>query len=330
NITVNIVIAGLSGSAVADAAATGGVLIPAMEKEGYGKTFAAAITAAASTMGPIIPPSIPMIIFGLMTGVSIADLFLGGVVPGLIMALVLFGSCYFIAIRRNHPKREGRVSLREIGTTFWRASWALILPFIVLGGIFSGIMTVTESGAVAVVYTLFVGIFVYQELNWRMLPRLFFRTAYNTGIILAVIATIQILTHLMAEMKFTTLLANTILMITDNKYLILLIINIFLLLVGCLVDPFTALFLLIPILVPVVQKVGVDPIHFGVVMVLNLMIGLSTPPVGGLLFVTTVMAKVRMNELVREIYPFILLFIGVLFLITYVPALVLFLPHLMK
>ena len=330
NITANVIMAGISGSAVADCAATGAVLIPAMEKEGYGKTFAGAITAAASTMGPIIPPSIPMIIFGLLSGTSIADLFIGGVIPGFMMAGFLFVSCYFIAIRRNHPKREGRVSAREIWATFRKAFLALMLPFIVLGGIFTGIMTVTEAGAVALVYALFAGIFVYRELSWRAVPKLFFHTAYNASILLIALATVQILSHLMAEMQLSTLLAGEIMKITQNKYMILLIINVFLLLVGCVMDPLTSLLLLVPILLPVVQKVGVNPVHFGVVMVLNLMIGLSTPPVGGLLFITSIMAKIPMADLVKELLPFILIFIGILFLITYVPSLVLFLPGLLK
>jgi tripartite ATP-independent transporter DctM subunit len=330
NISANIIMAGISGSAVADAAATGAVLIPAMEKEGYGKAFAGALTAAAATMGPIIPPSVPMILFGILSGASIADLFLGGIVPGLMMGLFLFISSYFISARRNYPKMEGRIRLREVSLRFKESFLSLLLPVIVLGGIFSGVMTVTEAGAAAVVYALIVGTLIYRELPWRLIPKLFYNTAYNAAILLVTLATVSILSHLIAGMQLGAVIGEHLLRITANKYLILLFINIFLLMVGCVMDPLTALFLLVPILLPVTQHVGIDTVHFGVVMVLNLMIGLSTPPIGGLLFLMTMMTKVQMGSLIREITPFVLIFILVLLLITYIPQLVLFFPMLMR
>ncbi|MBU2546778.1 MAG: TRAP transporter large permease subunit, partial [Proteobacteria bacterium] len=206
---------------------------------------------------------------------------------------------------------------------------ALMLPVVVLGGIFSGIMTVTEAGAVAVLYALITGTVIYRELRWRDVPKLFYGTAYNAAILLVALATVSILSHLIADMQLSTMLSEKITKITTNKYLILLFINIFLLLVGCVMDPLTALILLVPILLPVVRELGIDVVHFGVVMVLNLMIGLSTPPIGGLLFVTTMIARVPMAALIREILPFVFMFILVLMTITYIPQLVLFLPSLM-
>ena len=330
NITANIIMAGISGSAVADAAATGAVMIPAMESEGYDTAFAGAITASAATMGPIIPPSIPMILFGLLSGASVADLFLGGVIPGLMLALVLFISSYFISRRRNYPKIDGRISPREVALCFKESFVALMLPVIVLGGIFTGIMTVTEAGAVAVIYGLITGTMIYRKLPWRKVPQIFYKTAYSASILLIALATVTILSHIIADMQLGAALSQRLMGITTNKYVILLIINIFLLLVGCVMDPLTALILLVPILLPITQQVGVDPVHFGVIMVLNLMIGLSTPPIGGLLFVMSLVARVQMSSLIREILPFVFMFILILMTITYIPQLVLFLPSLMR
>jgi len=330
NISANIIMAGISGSAVADAAATGAVLIPAMEKSGYPKPFAGAITCAAATMGPIIPPSVPMILFGLLSGASIADLFLGGVLPGFMLAGILFVSSYFISIRRNLPKREGSITAGEVWSNLKRAFISLLLPVVVLGGIFSGIMTVTEAGAVAVMYALLAGVFIYRELKWRDIPGLFLKTAYDAAILLIALATVTILSHQIAEMQLSQVLSEQIMSLTENKYLILLLINVFLLLVGCVVDPITSLLLLVPILLPIIEQIGIHPVHFGVVMVLNLMIGLSTPPIGGLLFVTSLVAHVPVGDLVRELMIFVILFIIVLILITFIPQLVLFLPSLAR
>ncbi|MBW1681418.1 MAG: TRAP transporter large permease [Deltaproteobacteria bacterium] len=328
NISANIIMAGISGSAVADAAATGGVLIPAMEKAGYPKPFAAAITCASATMGPIIPPSVPMILFGLLSGAPIADLFLGGVVPGLMLAGILSAGCYIISLKRDFPKREGTMNGREIWLNFRRAFISLMLPVIVLGGIFSGAMTVTEAGAVAVMYALITGVFIYREISFREIPSLFYKTAYDAAILLIALATVQILSHLIAEMQLGEVLSKEILAITTNKYVILLLINLFLLIVGCVIDPITSLLLLVPILLPIIRVIGIDPVHFGVVMVLNLMIGLSTPPIGGLLFVTSLVAEVQIGAIVKEVTIFVLFFLIVLLLITFFPQLVLLLPSI--
>lgn len=328
NITANIIMAGISGSAIADAAATGAVLIPAMDKEGYDKPFAGAITCAAATMGPIIPPSVPIILFGILSGAPIDKLFLAGVVPGLLMGLMLFVSSYFIAVRRSYPKAKGRINALEVWANFKKAFLALLLPVIVLGGIFTGITTVTEAGAIAVVYAMLAGILVYREIRWSSLPKMVFKIAYQAAILLVALATVQILSYIIADMQLADLINQKLADFTANKYFILILINVFLLLVGCVMDPLTAIILLTPVLLPVTRVVGIDPVHFGVIMVLNLMIGLSTPPIGGLLFVTTIIADVPMSSLVKEILPLVLLFILLLLIITFIPQIVLFLPYL--
>ena len=320
---------GISGSAVADATALGKVLIPAMKKQGYGAPFAGGLMAAASVNGPIIPPSIPMVIYGLSVGkgVSIAALFLGGVVPGLLLGLSLMVMAYYISVKRNYPVFE-RVSWREIPRRALPALWAMMMPVIILVGVTGGIFTVTESAAVAVLYAAFIGLVVYRELKLADLLPILVQTALDTALVMFIIALASGFGYLMAISGLPREIAAWISSISTDPYVILLLINVLLLIVGCFMEAIAAMLILIPVLIPIVQAVGIDLVHFGLIMVFNLMLGLLTPPVGILLYICANFAEIRLEEEIKAALPFLAMGLLVLALITYFPALVLWLPNL--
>jgi tripartite ATP-independent transporter DctM subunit len=323
----SMIFAGVSGSAVADASAIGSVLIPIMKKNGYQAPYVAALTAAAATIGPIIPPSIPMVVYGLLAQVSIGKLFLAGAVPGILMGIYLLVVSFIISYRRKYPASD-RTSLKRFLRSLLDAGPALLMPAIILGGIISGIVTPTEAGAVAVIYGLLVGLLVYRKIHLRDLPRLFSQTMANTATILIIVATTGLFCWIIANMGLGAVLVKFFLSISSNKWVILAAINVFFLIWGCFLDPITAMLIVVPILVPLARQVGIDLTHFGLVVVLNLMIGLVTPPVGLVLYLSTSLAQAKFEEVVKELFPFLVALVLVLILCTFLPSIVLWLPGL--
>jgi C4-dicarboxylate transporter DctM subunit len=326
-VVANMIMAGMSGSAVADASATGSILIPSMRQKGFPADFAAAIVGAAATIGPIIPPSIPMVIFASIANVSVAKLFVGGVIPGILMGLYLMAVAYLVARRRNYG-REPRRSLRELWHAFVRAIPPLFAPVIIMGGILGGVFTPTEAAVVASVYAFALGLW-YRELRWRDLPRILGKVLVTTSVVLFIVAASSLMGWLLALERVPQMLMGGFLAISTNPWVILAIINVLLLILGCLMDSIPILIILVPVLSPLILKLGIDPIHFGVVMVLNLMIGLLTPPVGMVMYVTCSIAGVTIKDFTRECWPMILALIAVLAMITYYPPLVVWLPNLL-
>lgn len=326
NVLASMIFAGMSGSAVADAGGLGMVEIKAMADQGYRKEFAAAVTVASSTIGPIIPPSIPMVIYGAMAEVSVGRLFLGGVVPGLLMGLALMGVIYAWSFRESMPKDE-RYHLGRIWESFQAAFLPLLTPVILLGGIVSGIFTPTEAAAVAAVYAFFLSYLVYRTVRLRDIPGIIVHTLVTTAVVTFIISTTSGFSWLLIVGKIGQTLVEFVSAVTDSPALVLLILNIVLLLLGCLMEAGVLLILLTPLLVPIMTALQVDLVHFGVVMVLNLMIGVATPPVGMCLFVVSQAAEIRLETLMREVLPQILPLLAVLLLITYLPELVLVVPR---
>jgi C4-dicarboxylate transporter DctM subunit len=318
--------AGITGSAVADATAIGSTLIPLMKKRGFPVLFSASVVAAAGVVGPIIPPSIPMVIYGAMAGVSIGALFMGGFIPGILIGLGLMGVAYFQAKKHGYPREAVRPTAREFLEATISALGAIFMPLIILGGIFGGVFTATEAAVVATVYAFLMGKFVYKELQWRQLPEIFYKAGLNTAMILIIVGVANLVGYIMAVERIPLMVAELFLGITTTKWVMLLLINLLLLVVGCFIDGASALIIFTPVLLPLIYKLGIDPIFFGVMITVNLMIGTITPPVGLCLYVACGIADVRLEQISRAIIPFLLVEIAVLFLITYVPDLIMFLP----
>ncbi|PTM40975.1 TRAP transporter large permease [Bosea sp. 124] len=324
-----MVFSGVSGSAVADATALGKVLIPGMKRSGYAPGLAAAITASASVMGPIIPPSIPLVIYALSVGkgVSVAALFLGGVVPGLLLGAGLAVAVYFVARARRYPVHEA-VPMRQLMSAGVKAIWALMMPFVILFGVTGGIVTVTESAAIAVLYALFVSMVVHRELSWRQLWGICVQSGLDSAVVMIIIAFAAGFGWLMAISGLPRQIATAIAAISDNPLVILLLINLLLLVVGCFMEAIAAMIILVPVLIPIVEAVGIDLVHFGLVLVFNLMLGLLTPPVGILLYICGNFAQVKIESVIREVLPFLAVGLAVLVVITLFPQTVLWLPNL--
>ncbi len=326
-IVSNMVMAGLSGSAVADASALTTVMLPSMVERGYPRPFSAALLASAATIGPIIPPSIPMVLYGLAASVSIGALFLGGVIPGIIMGICLMIYSYIVA-RQHGYQPDHAYSLRHALRATVDALPALFMPIILLGGVLGGFFTPTEAAAVSVVYGLLVGFFVYREMRLDSVIQLLRLTAYRTALVVIILASTTLLGYVLALEQIPTKVSEALLQLSSSPWVLLLLINLFLLFVGCFIDAAAAILILAPILVPIVVQVGVSPVHFGLIMVLNLMIGLLTPPVGGLLYIVSEVAQMRFEILVKAVLPFLLPLLVSLALVTYVPWLTLWLPSL--
>jgi C4-dicarboxylate transporter, DctM subunit len=326
-IVTSMIFGGVSGSATADTAAIGSIMIPAMEKEGYEKKFSCAVTAAAGTLGIIIPPSIPMILYGVIAGESIGRLFLGGFIPGVMVGVGMMVPAYFISRQRNYPKKA-RVSFRRFIMSLRESSFALLMPVVIIGGIVGGVVTPTEAGVIAVLYATVGGFFVYKELKISHLPQIFRETVVMSASIMIIMAVASIFSWILADLEIPKKVAEFFLGITHNKYIILLLINIFLLIVGCVVDLGPALIITVPILLPLIKTLGVDPIHFGLMVTINLGIGLFTPPVGTNLYVACAIGRISLGDVSKGIVPFIIWSIIVLMIVTYLPQTVLFIPNL--
>ncbi|MBI2115083.1 MAG: TRAP transporter large permease [candidate division NC10 bacterium] len=328
NVVGSMIFAGMSGSAVADAAGLGMVEIQAMLKAGYDRRFSAAVTAASSTIGPIIPPSIPFVIFGSMTGTSVGRLFLGGFLPGLVMGLALMITVYIVAEQRGYP-RERRATLRELLDSSLDGAAALGAPVIIIGGILAGIFTPTEAAVVACIYALILGLVVYREIRVADLPRIFWETLEHTIRVMFIISAASLFGWLLIQQRIPTMIVEGLMTLTGQPWIILLIINGILLILGCFMEGIAVMLLTIPVFMPLVARVGVDPVHFGVLMTLNLMIGLLTPPVGMCLYAVSSISQVPLWPLARELWPYIAALLVSLALITYIPGLVLWIPNLL-
>ncbi|MGD8970667.1 MAG: TRAP transporter large permease [Desulfobacterales bacterium] len=318
--------AGISGAAAADTAAVGAVSIPAMIRKGYKKGFAAAVQAAGGSIGVIIPPSIPMIIFGVVGGVSIGKMFMGGFIPGLLIGGGLMATSYFLAKNAGYEK-DAFMGFREILRTFWGAFWALLMPVIILGGILGGIFTPTEAAVVAALYGLAIGFLVYRELRPKDLPRIFARAAISTSTVMLLIATANIFGWILTAERVPQNVAAYLVTLSSSRYVLYGLILICLLIVGTFMETSASLIILTPVFLPVVEKLGIDPVHFGVVMVTALAIGMLTPPLGICLFISCNIAHIQLSEIIRYITPFLVIMIAMLVLITYVPDLVMIIPN---
>jgi tripartite ATP-independent transporter DctM subunit len=329
SIVVNTVMAGITGSAVADASAIGAVMIPAMKKQGYPGGYAGAIVAAGAMLGPILPPSIPMIVYGAMANVSVVRMFLSGVLPGAILAIGYMVICSLIARRRGYPP-ERRTNVREKLAATRHAGGVLLLPVIVVGGIRFGIVTETEAAAVAALYALVISVVFYRSLRIRDLGGCFGRAAVQSAIVLFLLAAAGPFSWLLAESHFNTAVATAIGNVTTNPLLALFLINAVMLAIGCVLEPLPAMIIFLPALLPLGHSLGLDPIHFGCVLVFNLMIGLIHPPIGMLIYVVSAVGNLEPTEVAKEGLPFLGWALCVLFLITVFPTLTTWLPGLMK
>jgi tripartite ATP-independent transporter DctM subunit len=327
NIIATTFLSGISGSSIADTSAIGSVLIPQMERVGYPRVFATNVTISGSLQAILVPPSHNAVIYSLATGgtISIISLFMAGVVPGLLLGFSLILLCLFIAYRDGHPKGDS-VPFREAVRISIDAGWGLITIVIIIGGILLGIFTAIEAGAVACVWAFCVTMFIYRDYRWRDLPLLVHRTLKTVAMVMTLIAMASSFGYVMALMQMPAKITAFFLSVSENKYVILMLINFMLLVLGCLMDMAPLILICTPILLPVVVKLGVDPVHFGMIMLMNLGIGLLTPPVGSVLFVGCAIGKVKLEDVMRGIWPFYGVMFAVLMLVTFIPALSLWLP----
>ena len=325
----NIFMAGISGSSVADCAATSRVFVPELAKAGYGAGFAAAVCAACATLGPIIPPSILMVVYAWQANVSLGDLFWAGVIPGLAMALSMLLLTAYIAHKRQFPKDEA-FSWKRLATATRNAVWALFMPVLILGGFRMGVFTATEIAGVAAAYSLIVGVFVFRTLSWAKVPKILLQTAKETAVILMIVAAAAPFSWFLGIEQAPQLLADALTHATDKPWVILLLLNVALMILGCFMETIAIMIILVPILIPVLNLFHIDLVHFGIVLLVNLVIGQLTPPVGVLLFVASSVGKVSLGPLIREVIPYLVVLVITLFLLTYIPWLSLWLPHALK
>lgn len=327
-VVVCMFFAAVSGSGPATVAAVGSMVIPTMLEKGYSKSFTLALVACAGSIGVIIPPSIPMVIFGSCTGTSITGLFMAGFLPGLLIGVSLIVYCYFYCRKQGWKGEDKKYSIMDKLRTIWDAKWALLDPIIILGGIYSGIFTPTEAAAVAAVYGFICGAFIYRELNFSNLFNTVAAACSTTGTTMVIIGCATAFTKLLTMQNIPTMITNFILGLTTSKILIILLINVLLLLVGCFMDTTPAIMVLAPILLPIAKTVGISPIHFGIIMVVNLSIGFITPPLGINLFVAARVGDTKLELVIQGIVQFVLVNLIDLMLITYIPQISTFLPKL--
>ncbi|UYA58630.1 TRAP-type C4-dicarboxylate transport system, large permease component [Pectobacterium sp. F1-1] len=327
NIVASTFFGAISGSSVADTASIGSVMIPEMEKKGYPRDFSAAVTASGSVQAILTPPSHNSVIYSLATGgtVSIASLFIAGILPGLLLSLTMMVMCVGFAHRRGYPKGE-RVPFRQALKIFVDTLWGLMTVVIIMGGILSGIFTATESAAIACLWSFFVTMFIYKDYKWSELPKLMYRTVKTVTIVMILIGFAAAFGAIMTYMQLPARITEFFTSISDNKYVILMWINIMLLLIGTLMDMAPLILILTPVLLPVALSLGIDPVHFGMIMLVNLGIGLITPPVGSVLFVASAVSKQKIEQVVKAMLPFYCGLFFVLMLVTYIPEISLWLP----
>ena len=320
--------AAISGSGPATVAAIGGIMIPSMVEQGYDRAFSAAVMAVAGAIGVIIPPSIPMVNFGVVGGVSISTLFAAGFGPGILVGISLMIVCYFTSKKHGYGVKR-KFSFSHVLSTFKSAFWALLMPFIILGGIYGGVFTPTEAAGIAVGYGLIVGLFIYREMKVTDLPRLFMEASKSTAMIMMIIGTSSGFSWLLTAERIPDAIASGILGLTQSKIAVLMLINVLLLIVGCLMETQAAIIILTPIFLPIVTSLGVDPVHFGIIMVVNLAIGMSTPPLGVNLFVACGVAKITIEQIMKAIVWLLIANIIALLLVTYIEPVSMFIPNLL-
>ncbi len=328
NVLISMIFAGMTGAGVSDTAAVGSIMIPGMEKDGYKKDYSTAVTVISSTIGPVIPPSIPFIVYGSITGISVGALFVAGIVPGILLGASQMGAIFLGSRNNKLPRIEEKLPLKQKIRITKCAILALMMPVIILGGIIGGIATPTESAGIAAFYALLIGVFVYRSITIRKLTKVLIDSGITTGAVMILLGTAAIFSYLLTSEQFPQTVSEAVLSATNNKIAILLLINLFLLIFGMFLDVVPALLIMTPVFLPLAQHVGVDPIHYGVICVLNLAIGLATPPVGMCLFVGANIAKLPIERITRPLMPFIIASFAALLITTYWEDLILFLPRL--
>ena len=319
NVLASMLFAGISGTALADTVSVGGILIPAMKKEGYDSDFSCAVTAASSCIGPIIPPSVPMIMAATMTGLSVGKMFAAGIIPGILMGGGMIVVSYWISVKRNYPKAERRATFKEILVSAKESFFSILMTLIIMSSILFGVVTPTEASILAVVYGIFVGFFIYKELTWKRLMKCMKDTAVSSAAIMVLVGMANVFAYILTKEQIPQMVADLMLSITSNKYIILILINILLVFVGMFMETIAAILILFPVLLNLVIGVGVDPIQFGVMVVLNLVIGLCTPPVGVCLFAATNIGETKLTGVIKELIPYLICNFGVLVLVTFIP-----------
>ncbi|MDR3200155.1 MAG: TRAP transporter large permease [Spirochaetales bacterium] len=319
----------VSGSAPATTAAIGGVMVKPMVEKGYDKNFSGAVVAASGTIGLIIPPSLTMVLYGVSTGVSIGDMFIAGVIPGILICLALMVVEFVISLKRGYKGQE-KFSAAQKFTAFKDSIWALLMPVIILGGIYAGIFTPTEAAAVSVVYGFIVGLFIYKEIKIRELPKMILSSAKSTALIMYLMITADVLSYVLVSQQIPQTIAASILSVSTNASIILIIIIGILLVAGCFLNNSAAMVLLAPIFYPIIVSLNIDPLFFGIIMVIALAIGHNTPPVGLCLFIACDLGGLKFEELVKEVVPLVVTLIAAVILISFFPQLVLFLPNMMR
>jgi len=328
-VLTGMVMGGISGSAVADTAAVSSVLIPSMEKENYPKDFSSAVVGTAGPLGNIIPPSIPMVVYSMTAGLSLLDLFLAGYIPGMMIGFSLMGLCYFVSKRKKYgPSSKTIFSGKNVVVTFKRSILAILTPLIIVGGIVSGVFTPTESAMIGVIYTLIVAIYIYKEMTWRDLPNLLLTSAKTSAKLVVIIASASVFSYISINEGIPDLFRDFMLGISENKIVILIILNLILLLTGLVIDILVATVIIVPVLIPLSQSIGLDPLHIAMIFILNMSIGLLTPPVGYCLFVSSAVAEVPMEQTALRAIPIVLTMLGILILINLFPQLSLFIPSI--
>ena len=321
NVVASMLFAGISGTALADTVSVGGVLIPSMKKEGYDADFSCAVTAASSCIGPIIPPSVPMIMAATMTGLSVSKMFVAGMVPGILMGLGMIFVSWYISKKRHYPKAERRSTLKEVLVSAEESFFAILMTLIILSGICFGFVTPTEASILAVVYGIFVGFFIYKELTIPRLIESMKSTVTSSAGIMVLVGMANVFAYILTKEQIPQMVADAMLSLTSNKYIILILINLLLVFVGMFMETIAAILILFPVLLNLVLMVGVDPIQFGVMVVLNLVLGLCTPPVGVCLFAATNIGETKLTGVVKELIPYLISNFIVLGLVTFVPFL---------
>lgn len=327
NVVSSLFFSGISGSAVADTAAIGSVMIPSMKEKGYSGAFSAAVTQASSVVGPIIPPSIPIIVYAVLASQSVGAMFLAGILPGIVIGLLLMIAVAILARRRGFEKSD-RAAVRDVARKGVRAGVALMTPIIIVGGILGGVMTATEAGAIACLYAFLTGAFYFRELSLADCYKALVNAARGTAMILVIVGASSLFAWIVADLRLGQSISTAILSVSDSPVVFLLLVNLFALLVGLFLDPLAALVILVPLLLPAAESFGISPIQFGIVLVFNLMIGLTTPPVGYLIYLSAHIAGERPEKVMRESLPFLAALLIALLVLTLVPAVTLFLPDL--
>lgn len=328
NIVASILFAGMSGAAVADASGLGTIEVEAMKNEGFDADFSAAVTASSSTIGPIIPPSIPLVMFGVAGGVSISKLLIAGLIPGILMGILMMIVSFIVAEKRGYPKRDFP-KFKEFLHLAIDAFFPMLTPVILIGGIILGVFTPTEAAAVAAAYAFILTVFVYREISAKQLYQVLKEVVRETAAIMIIVAVSNLFGYLLVKTQIPNTIINGLLNITSNKVILLLIINAFLLIIGCFMETNAAILILAPILLPITTIMGLDPVQVGVIMILNLMIGLLTPPIGMVLFATSRVANVSIEKIIRELKPFYVVLVLALMMVTFIPQVSIWLPNIL-